>query len=138
MASGVPGEHGECRQIKFVDEMLQSTRVLVPAVEKDYSMACGNADRGPIAVEQTRSVACRKKALFGRSHSGWIIPLPFHQTLFSASPFRTRLKIVAARSRAISLGNSHAIHGATAPPKPIQVAMAPNANARSLLPMGPS
>src|SRR5262245_59989476 len=97
--------------------------------------------RRPVAIEQAGSIARVEIPLLGDSHirlrSQGRAP-GLRDERASAGPFRARFPIVAARSRAINLGNNHATQSGRSPMTAIHNAIAPNTNARSLLPIGPS
>ena len=149
VAARVPGEERELGQVELVDEVRDARRMLVAAMQQHDRAAAAGARRGPVTVEQRFAVVRGEFRLAGNAcaHAISLVslfeatrrrpPASPTQPPASAMPARTRRTTVTADST-ISSRHSHAARPPAGRPTPIHSANAPSANARSLLPNGPS
>jgi hypothetical protein len=68
VAARVPGEHGEAGQVQLVDDVLQTARVFMSAMEENDRLGRGCLSGGPVAVEQTGSRCGIEVTFFGGAH----------------------------------------------------------------------
>src|SRR5688572_21556986 len=68
VAPRIPGEHGKSGKTQLINQVLQSSRMLVTAVKKQNSAIRGAGFRGPMPEEYLRAVIRFKRSLFANSH----------------------------------------------------------------------
>src|SRR3984885_4157027 len=97
MSPRIPREHGAAGHSQFVNDMLHTPGMLMPAMQEyDRASLIGTiADSRPMPVEQRRAIRRMERSFFADTHicDTHICP---HNESASARPPRTRLQIVNA------------------------------------------
>ena len=141
VAARIPGEEVEVGQVELVDQVRHAARVLVAAMEEHDRAARGAAVRRPVAVEELDAVVRGERVLVAR---GRVAALAERDRSFmrvgalGAGRARTRLTMVQPISARRAPASASAAQPGSGRARPTQRPSAPNTNARSLLPIGPS